>query len=90
MNLYWTRSNYPNGDIDLYLSDEEGTSVLAAFVRRSDDPFNPGWSAFSMLGDFPDEDVPLPTLRAAMRKARQEFAVLWIGASPEDRDLFIG
>lgn len=91
MKFKWEPS-YHGDDVDLYLTLDDGRSGMVAFVRPARN--NPSqfmsddtrWLALSMLGDFPDEDVPLPTKRAAMLKARRESMVLWISVDQETRD----
>ncbi len=92
MKFHWKKCRTNPSDTDLIMTMEDGRSAVAAFVRPvekdSDFEGTEGWAARSMLGDFPDELVALPTRAAAMEKAKREFPAMWIGATEDERERF--
>lgn len=94
MKFRWKQCPTNPEDTDLIVTMEDGRAAIAAFVRPvkkdmgASEHARTGWVARSLLGDFPDEDTPLPTKKAAMEKAEREFPAMLIGADQEKRDDF--
>lgn len=94
MKFHWKQCDTNVHDTDLILTMEDGKHAIAAFVRpvekdrEASQYASTGWVARSMLGDFPDELVALPTKKEAMAKAKREFPAMWIAADQEKRDEF--
>lgn len=94
MKFHWKRCDTNWSDTDLIVTMDDGRRGLAAFVRpvgkdiEASEYASTGWVARSMVGDFPDELVALPTRAAAMEKAKREFPAMWIGATEDERERF--